>query len=61
MNCLGVRAARARVALVLRQCIRNVPAVSLVFPTFDDSGSLGNPLRQGVYPLGSMVPWFHPR
>ena len=42
--------ARARVILVLRECIWNAPAVSLVFPAFDDAGSLGYPPRQVVYP-----------
>ena len=31
------------------------PAVSLVLPAFDDTGSLGSPLRQVVYPPGSIV------
>ena len=44
------------VYLVLRECIWNAPAVSLVLTTFDDTGSLGSPPRQVVYPPGSMVP-----
>ena len=49
---------RYRVILVLRECIRNAPVVSLVLPTFDDAGSLGSPPLQVVYPLGSTVtPW----
>ena len=47
---------RAHVILVLRECIWNAPAVSLVLPAFDDTGSLGSPPRQVVYPLVSMVP-----
>ena len=43
------KGARARVILVLRKRIWNAPTVSLVFPPFDDTGSL-------VYPPGSMVP-----
>ena len=39
-----------RVILVLRECIWNAPAVSLVLPAFDDIGSLGSPPRQVVYP-----------
>ena len=31
----------ARVILVLRECVWNVPAVSLSLPAFDDTGSLG--------------------
>ena len=42
----GVRGARARVILVLRECIWNPAAVSLAVP-----GSLGSP-RQMVYPPG---------
>ena len=42
--------ARNRVILVLRECI------SLVLPVFDDTGSLGSPPGQVVYPPGSMVP-----
>ena len=36
---------RARFILVLRECIWNAPAVSLVLPTSDDTGSLGSPPR----------------
>ena len=50
-NCWDVRGAHARVILVLGECIWNEPAVSLVFPAFDDSGTLGSPPRQVVYPL----------
>ena len=32
--------------LVLRECIWNLPVVSLVLPDFDDSGSLGSPPHQ---------------
>ena len=44
---------RDRVILVLHECIRNVPAVSLVLPAFDNTGS---PPRQVVYPPGYMTP-----
>ena len=40
-----------RVILVLRECICNTPAFSLVLPAFDDTSSLGSPPRQVVYPL----------
>ena len=53
---LGCQGSRARVVLVLRQCIWNAPAVSLVPPAFDNTGSLGSPPRQVVYPPGFMVP-----
>ena len=43
---VGGSGARARVILVLRECIWNAPAMSLVLPAFDDTGSLGSPLRQ---------------
>ena len=45
----------ALVILLLRECICNGPAVSLVLPLFDDTGSLGSPPHQVVY-----LPWFHP-
>ena len=38
---------------VLRECIWNVPAVSLDLPTFDDAGSLGYLPRQVIYLPGS--------
>ena len=47
---LGQRV-RARVILVLRECMWNDPAVSLVLPAFDDTGSLGHV----VYPPGSTL------
>ena len=53
-NCWGVRT-RARVILVLRECIWNVPAVSLVLPAFDDTDSLGFPSRWVVYLPGSAL------
>ena len=52
---LGVERARARVILVLRENIWNAPAVSLIFPAFDDTGSLGFHPRQMVYPRGSTL------
>ena len=52
---LGGEGARARVILVLRECIWNASAVSLVLPTFDDTGSLGSPPRQVVYVPGSTL------
>ena len=48
---LGGQGACTRVILALRECIWNVPAVSLVLPVFDDTGSLGSP-RQVVYHPG---------
>ena len=56
----GGQGALARVILVLRECIWNMPAVTLDLSTFDDASSLGFIPRQVVYPPGSMVPWFHP-
>ena len=53
LECLVVR---ARVILVLRESIWNEPAVSLVLPTLDDTGSLSSPPRQVVYHPGFMVP-----
>ena len=49
---VGGQGARGRVILVLRECIRNASAVSFVLPAFDDTGSLGSPPRQVVYPPG---------
>ena len=51
----GGQVARARVILFLRECIWNAPAVSLVLPALDNTGFLGSPPRQVVYPSGSMV------
>ena len=45
----GVWGPRARFILVLSECIWNAAAVSLVFPAFDDTGSLGFPSRPVVY------------
>ena len=42
---LGGLGALARVILVVCDCIWNAPAVSLVLPTFYDTGSLGSPPR----------------
>ena len=39
----------------LSECVWNAPAVSLVPPAFDVTGSLGSPPRLVVYPPGSMV------
>ena len=49
---VGGQAARTRVILILRECVWNAPAVLLVLPAFDDTGSLGSPPHQVVYPLG---------
>ena len=49
---LGFQGARARVILVLRKCIWNEPAVSLVLLAFDYTYSQGSPPRQVVYPHG---------
>ena len=53
---LGGQGANARVILILYECIWNEPAVSLVLPAFDDTGSLDSPPRQVVYSPGSMLP-----
>ena len=47
---LGDQVVRARVILVLHECIWNAPVVSLVLPVFDSTGSLGSPPRKVVYP-----------
>ena len=49
---LGGQGASARAILVLRECIWNASAVSLVFPAFDYTGSLGYLPRLVVYPPG---------
>ena len=49
---VGALGARARVILVLSECIGNAPAVSLVLPHFDDTGSLCYPAGGVVYPRG---------
>ena len=51
---LGGQGARARIILVLRECIWNAPAVSLALPAYDDAGSLGSP-RRVVFPHGSTL------
>ena len=52
---LGGPVARAHIILVLRGCIGNAPAVLLVLPSFDGTGSLGSLARRVVYPLGSTL------
>ena len=47
-NCWGV-------ILVLYECIWNALMVSLVLPSFDNTGSLGYPPYQVVYPPGSTL------
>ena len=44
---MGVQGSRARVILVLRECIWYAPVILL--------GSLGFPLRRVVYPPGSTL------
>ena len=54
---VGGEGSRARVILVLRECIWNAPAVSLVLlQAFGDTGSLGFSQRKVVYPPSSMAP-----
>ena len=53
---LETQGARAPAILVLRECIWNASVVSLILPPFHDTGSLGSPSRQIVYPPGFMVP-----
>ena len=55
LQLLEAQGARARVILVLRECVWNAP-VSLVLPAFDHTSSLGSLPRQVVYSPGSMVP-----
>ena len=43
---LGGQGVRARVILALLECSWNAPAVSLIHPAFDESGSLGYRLRE---------------
>ena len=51
----GDEGAHARPILVLRECVWNVLAISLVLPAFDDIGCLGYPPRPVVYPV--VPPW----
>ena len=58
---LGARGARGCVIVLLREYICNA-IVLLVFPTFDDTGSLGYPPRRVVYhpsvsPPGDCLPF----
>ena len=51
LNCWS-QGTRAHVIFVLRECIWNRPAVSLVLPAYDGTGSLSSPPRQVVYTPG---------
>ena len=53
---VGESGTRARVILVLRECIWSMPAVSHFLSAFGDTDSLGSPSCQVVYPPVSMVP-----
>ena len=54
-NCWGVR---ARVTLILHECIWNAPAISLILIASGNTGSLDFNPRQVIYIPGSMVsPW----
>ena len=53
---LGGQRAHTHVILVLCECIWNMPVISLVFPAFDNTSSLGSPPHKVVYTPGSMVP-----
>ena len=57
---LGVQGVRARVILVLSECIKNASVVSLVLPTFGDTGSLAFPPHWVIYPHGSTLGNCHP-
>ena len=48
---LGGQGACTCVILVLCECIWNVPAVSLVLPAFDNTGSLGSPPSDVLSPV----------
>ena len=52
---VGGQEARARVILVLRGCIWNTFAISIVLRIFYDNSSLGSTPRHLVYPPGSRV------
>ena len=52
---LESQGARARITLALRGCIWRTPAVSLVLPTFDATGSMGSPPSWVAYPPGSTL------
>ena len=51
----GDQRACARAIIVLRECIWNALAVSLVLPAFDDTGSVGSSPRRVFIPL--VPPW----
>ena len=55
VSIVGDEGPRACIILVLRECIWNAPAVSFVFPAYDDTGSLGSPPRRVVFPPGSTL------
>ena len=53
-----VEGSGAHARVILRICIWNTSVVPLELPAFDNNDSVGSPLRQVVYPPGSMVlPW----
>ena len=52
---LGWQVPRAQVILVLRECIWNASAVRLFLTAYDDTGTLGSPSHQVVYPYGSTL------
>ena len=49
---LGGQGVRGRIILVLRECIWNATAVSLVITAFEDTDSLAFPPRRVVYHPG---------
>ena len=51
----GSQGAHTHVILVLHECIWNAPAVLLVLPAFDDTGSLDSLPRRLVFPRGSTL------
>ena len=52
---VGGQGACIHVILILCECIWNAPMVLLVLPTFDNTGSLGFPPHQVVYPPDSTL------
>ena len=53
-NCWEVKRP-AVVLFLLRECICNAPAVSVVLPAYDHTGSLGSSPRHVVYPTDSTL------
>ena len=58
VHMLGGKGVHAHVIFVLRKCVLYAPAVSFVLPALENTGSLGSPPHQVIYPSGSTLSIF---